>query len=146
MVEAAVAIPFFIIIFASLLYAAALYGEKQHTLGEARQKAWTYALANCSGSGATRADESDPMQDLGNQGAGSPSQVGQYSGQANGADLMRSWGTATATAKGTVVASGLIGGMTNKLSTTTRMQCNEKPEDGSVRGVLHLAWGLFKFW
>lgn len=141
MVEAVVAIPFFIIVFASMLYTAKLYGEKQRTLREAKQQAWSYALANCEGSpGSSTSRQQDT------DGVGTDEAVDKYAPHTDGAELLSDWGTASATVKGTTVASGAIGGFEAKLSTTTRVQCNEKPRDGNVLGVLKFAWGLRKFW
>jgi len=148
MVEAVVAIPFFIIIFASMLYVGKLYAQKQRTLREAKQQAWTYALNNCEGSAgnATKQSGGNPMQNLNSQGAGMPSKGSGYVSSSGGSSLTKDWGTATATVKATVVADKLAGGMTNKLSTTTRMQCNEKPAKDSILGVLKAGWHNFTQW
>lgn len=148
MVEAVVAIPFFIIIFVSMLYVGNLYAEKQRTLREAKQQSWAYALNNCEGNSgnATKQGEGDPMGELNSQGGGVSPQGQKYSSAAGGGELTQNWGTASVTVKADVTADKLLGGMTHRLSTTTRMQCNEKPQDGNVSGVLHMAWNLFKFW
>ena len=148
MVEAVVAIPFFIIIFVSMLYVGKLYAQKQRTLREAKQQSWTYALNNCEGSAgnATTQSEGNPMQNLGSQGANMPSGGNGQVNASGGGGLTKNWGTATATVKATVVADKLIGGMTNDLSTTTRIQCNEKPAEGSISDVLHSAWSMFTSW
>ncbi len=147
MVEAVVAIPFFIIIFASILYVGKLYAQKQRTLREAKQQAWTYALNNCEGGGgASKQPDGNPVSGLNSQGAGLGKGAGSYVPASGGESLTTDWGTATATVKGTVVADNLIGGYTNKLSTTTRMQCNEKPADDSILGVLKAGWHNFTKW
>ncbi len=147
MVEAVVAIPFFIIIFVSMIYVGKLYAKKQRTLREAKQQAWTYALNNCEGSAgnATKESGGNPIQNLNNKGVGM-GQGGNYKGASGGGSLATDWGTATATVKATVVADNLIGGFTRKLSTTTRMQCNEKPAEDSILGVLKAGWHDFTKW
>lgn len=152
MVEALIAIPFFILIFVSILYIGRLYAEKEHTLHEAKQGAWTYALNNCeSGAGTTQGGE-NPQQALDNQGASSNSGVvSQYAPSSGGSSVLRNWDTAVFTANANVVADGLLGGFQNHLSTTTRVQCNEKPHSfqsstpGGVLGVLQYGWSLLHF-
>jgi Flp pilus assembly protein TadG len=147
MVEALVAIPFFIVIFVSILYIGHLYGEKQRTLREAKQGAWSYALNNCEGgSNATEQTDDNPQEALDSQGASSDSgDIDKYAPSSGGSSFLKSWGTAVYTVKGTVVADGLLGGFQNSLSTTDRVQCNEKPEDGTVDGVLKYGWSLISF-
>lgn len=156
MVEAVVAIPFFILIFASILYVGNLYGTKQKTLRLAKQQAWTHALANCDSNVASTESTGDPMADLGNTSEYDPSSgamnnpgggdVGEYSGASGGGEVTRSMGTASATVTDTVVADPVIGGFSNELSTTTVMQCNEKTHDGNILGVLRMAWQAARFW
>ena len=59
LVEAVVVIPFFIIIFASMIFIGQLYGEKQRTMREAKQNVWVYAMGNCEGSMSNVSSESD---------------------------------------------------------------------------------------
>jgi Flp pilus assembly protein TadG len=150
LVEAVVIIPFFIIIFASMIFVGQLYGEKQRTLREAKQNAWVYAMGNCQGSTSDVSSESDgdPMNQLQNNDPNvDPNQTQQFSGSDPGmAKLQQDMGTAVATSTGTVTASKGIGGFSNKLSTTTRVQCNEAPIDGNLFGVFKFAWNLFKKW
>ncbi len=145
MVEAVVVIPFFIIIFASMIFVAHLYGEKQRTLRMSKEQAWTYAMSNCSG---------------GSDASGSP--IGQLSAEDSNVDgrpleqfensdrgmekLTKSWGTASSTITGSATASKAIGGFTDELSTTTKVQCNEEPLEGNLRGVFEFAWNLFSQW
>lgn len=150
MVEAVVVIPFFIIIFASMIFVAKLYGEKQRTLRVSKEYAWTYAMANCESGGANTTLESggSPMGQLGSQ---DPNVVSDPLHQFNGSDpgmdkFDKNWGTASSTVTGSVTASKAIGGFTNNLSTTTKVQCNEKRQEGNVRGLFHFAWDLFKQW
>ena len=145
MVEAVVAIPLFLIVFACMLYVGKLYSEQQRTLREAKQQAWTFALGNCQGGSGAAQPDGDAASQLDSKGAGLPPSAQKYGGKANGDQLMQNWGTAVATVQGSV-ASGDFLGWTHQVSTTTRMQCNEKPQSGDVGGVLSYGWSLRKFW
>jgi hypothetical protein len=150
LVEAVVVIPFFLIIFASMIFVAKLYGEKQRTLRVSKEYAWTYAMANCESGGANTTLETggSPMGQLESTDPNVNSDpLGQFQGSDPGMEKFdKSWGTASATITGSVTASKAIGGFTNELSTTTKVQCNEKPQEGNLRGVFHFAWDLFKQW
>lgn len=150
LVEAVVIIPFFIIIFASMIFVGQLYGEKQRTIREAKQNAWVYAMGNCQGSMDDVSSETDgsPMSQVQNADPNvNPDPTQQFSGSDPGmAKLQQDMGTAVATSTGSVTASKGIGGFTNNLSTTTRVQCNEPPIDGNLFGVFKFAWNLFKQW
>ena len=142
MVEALVTIPFFIIIFASMLYVGRLYGEKQRTLRQAKEYAWTFAMSNCSGSA-----QNAGMGSSGNPGNGIDlGEANNYKGVGGDQSLSKDFGTSTATVQAKVTASNLIGGKTNNLSTTTRVQCNEEPIDGDLLGVLRFAWKALTTW
>jgi len=144
MVEAVVAIPFFIIIFVSMLYVGKLYAQKQRTLREAKRQAWTYALNNCEGSAGNATKQGGGAPSPG--GAQIPPSGGKYAKNSGGGSLTKDSSTASATVKATVVADKLIGGFANKLSTTTRMTCNEKPAPDSISGVLKAGWHDFTSW
>jgi hypothetical protein len=148
MVEALVAIPFFIIIFASMVYIVRLYGEKQRTVRMAKEYAWTYAMKNCEGDPgkAEQGASSSPLDDAKSSDSNVDTKdLGTYNG-ASGADIFsRQSGSSKATVKGSVTASKAIGGYTNQLSTTTKVQCNEAPKDGDLKGVLGYAWSLTKW-
>lgn len=159
MVEALVAIPFFITIFTSILYIGHLYGEKERTMYRAKQGAWAYALNSCEGNelgaqlGADLADAATQLgQKLSDQNASLAGQaldnqggnLDTYANLAGGAGT-KLWGTAVYTSVATVAAAKWLGGFHNLLITTTKVQCNEKREDGSIKGVLDYGWGLIHF-
>jgi hypothetical protein len=142
MVEALAAIPFFIIIFASMLYVSRLYAEKQRTLRQAKEYAWTYAMRSCTGSSSNVVQES-------NGNPGDEFDLGEgnnYKGVGGDKSLSKDFGTSVSTVQGQVTASKLIGGKTNKLSTTTRVQCNEEAINGNIIGVLKFAWKTLTSW
>jgi len=142
MVEALVVIPFFIVIFVSMLYVGRLYAEKQRTLRQAKEYAWAYAMSNCSGSTANVTQEN-------NGNPGNEIDMGEaenYKGVGGDKSLSKDFGTSTSTVKGKVTASKLIGGKTSNLSTTTKVQCNEEAIDGNIIGVLKFAWHTLTSW
>jgi hypothetical protein len=150
MVEALVAIPLFITVFALLLYVGNLYAQKQRTMREARQRAWSYAMHDCQGSepdvsqqGAGTGSLGDIQGQIG--GGGSPVDPNQYNGDPlGGQTLSGTHGVAVATSKSQAQASQLAGGFSQKLSTTTRVTCNEAIHDGDPVGMISYAWDLMK--
>jgi hypothetical protein len=150
MVEAVVVIPFFIIIFASMIFVAKLYGEKQRTLRVSKEFAWTYAMSNCESGAANASLESggSPMGQMENQDPNVQNDpMQQFNGSDPGMDKFnQDWGTSSSTVKGSVTASKAIGGFTNDLTTTTKVQCNEKRQKGNLKGLFYFAWDLFKQW
>lgn len=148
MVEAVVAVPFFIIIFASMTFVVELYAQKQRTLRQAKEYAWVHAMGNCTGStpNTTNETETDPMGELSSTDPNvDPNAADPYeSSTAGTSKLTQDWGTAKATVTGHVAASYLIGGFENDLNTTTRVQCNEEPIEGDLWGVFKFAWNMLK--
>jgi Flp pilus assembly protein TadG len=144
MVEAAVVVPFFVIVFLALGYVGATYSAKMRTISEARQGAWTYALANCAGNPPdTSKQDAGPMGSDPNM---DPSASSKY-GSAPGADtITKGFNMAVSTSKRDVLINGQSGGKTQTVQTTTRMVCNEKPMDGDLHGVLKTAWGILTGW
>jgi len=141
MVEALVTIPFFIVIFASMMYIGHLYGEKQKTLRLAKQYAWTYAMNNCSGSSGDISQESSgSAEDFGLGG------TDDFKGQGGDVSMTKDLGVAVSTVKGKATASKIIGGKTSNLSTTTKVQCNETPVNGDLMGVFKYGWKLLTNW
>ena len=108
-VEAVVVIPFFIIIFASMIFVAKLYGEKQRTLRVSKEYAWTYAMANCEsgGANATLESEGSPMSQLeSNDPNVNSDPLSQFQGSDPGMEKFdKSWGTASSTIQGSATAS-----------------------------------------
>jgi hypothetical protein len=139
MTEAVVAIPFFIILFASLVFIGKLYGEKERTIRQARELAWAQAM-NCGAS-----QSGDPLSEIAVDGK-AKSETDKYKGVTGELALSTEHGMASATVTGTASASGVLGGFTRKLSTTTRLTCNEQPLDGDLKGVLKFGWKLLTNW
>ncbi len=130
MVEALVAIPFFIVVFAAAVYIGDFYGEKLTTMRGARQAAWTHASGACEGNGAETgfAGGSDLGQN--GEGEGNPGE-----GSPGSAVLDKGYDEARITVTREAKASGILGGTTQEVKTKTSVLCNEKPEDGNLLGV-----------
>lgn len=133
--EALVAIPFFILIFAMTMFVGKFYGEKMRTLRASKECAWSHAMAGCNGgcpadTGVTAGDSLAPAdaQDPATQGA-------------PGAEVMsKDWYQSKFTVKSQATASGVIGGFTKPVESTTIVMCNEQPEDGTLWGVVKYVW------
>jgi hypothetical protein len=153
MVEAVVAIPFFVIIFASILFVGQTYGEKLRVMRTSKEKVWTYAMANCgergdSGggiagdtTGVLRGSESN-----GQNGGVDLSQAGQAQGAPHSDVLRKDVGSATITVDSTVTAPGVLGGLRAKQSSYRKVMCNEPPYDGDLSGTLKAAYRQMTGW
>jgi hypothetical protein len=151
MVEAAVSIPFFIVIFVALSFVGRLYIEKQRTLSTSRQQAWVYAMKNCEGSPPAETSSLNEGS-LPEQGEMNFGELQQFEGAPGGDIASKGSKMATATTKGKANAStkennkGKSSSILNfeqKVQTTTWVTCNEKPQPGNLKGVLSTAWGIF---
>lgn len=150
LVEAAVVIPFFIVIFISLVFFSRLYIEKQRTLSEARQSAWTYAMNNCEGSPPEIKNENESLPSNGGQDLGDNS---KYANGFSGSNtISKGSNMATATIKGQVTTTdrSKIGtgssAVTKELQSMAWVTCNETPAEGDVAGAIKNAWGLLTSW
>lgn len=141
MVEALVAIPFFMIVFAAAIYVGDVYGSKLKTMRTARAQAWTHASGSCEGNAADTGYAGDA--DLGQNGEsnGSPGE-----GAPGSAVLDRGYDEARSTVVGEATASGVLGGTKQTVRTKTAVLCNEKPEDGNVIGVFKYIGGNLSPW
>lgn len=132
MVEALVAIPFFIIIFASTMFIGEFYGSKLKTLRQSRESAWVTASAGCEGNGGEKIDDAQgaPLDEAEN---------------APGTEIFaKGFGDSSVTMSASVVASGLIGGYTSKITSTTVIACNEPHRDTTIGKVLDYIWKIFE--
>ncbi|MFT3774692.1 MAG: hypothetical protein QM820_55785 [Minicystis sp.] len=136
LIEAVVAIPFFILVFAVTMFIGKFYGEKLRTMRLSRECAWAHAMAGCKGgcgSAETGPAAGEPLapaeaQDPATQGA-------------PGAEVMsQSWYQSKFTVKSSATASNVIGGYTKSVQSTTITMCDEEPEDGTITGVVKYVW------
>lgn len=149
LVEAVVTIPFFIGIFVALTFVGSLYIKKQGTISLSRQQAWMYAMNNCSGD----------MENVNSKDGGSTSEgeidfggTQEYEGAPGGKTASKGFQMAVSTISGKASTNGNNAAGVNKalyeqqVQTTTWVLCNEKPEDGDLKGVFKFAWKLLTSW
>lgn len=154
LVEAVVVIPFFIIIFASILFVGNLYKEKIRVMRLTKESAWAYAMENCG-------TEGHPMTTTGiPRSEGGPGSGAGPSDSANPTDLSdaekaggdqaglasKDFGSSEATMLSSVGADGYIGGFTKNVTSHTRVMCNEAPYNGDLEGFLKAGWQAITKW
>lgn len=143
MVEALVAIPFFIVIFAVTMFVGQFYQEKLRTIRESKRCAWDHALNGCKG--GCQADTST---------AGSGSEVqppgGTGDSKANGAQdgtiASKDFYQSKFTVKSQATASNMIGGYVKNIESTTTVMCDEVPENGDPIGIAKYLWNNGGSW
>jgi hypothetical protein len=160
--EAAVVIPVFLILFASLVFVHKLYSVKGATRNQARHAMWAYALNACEDGKytsklASKADSGDQptldaMKNDGNlpKGTGNlPPEGEKLLNQANsdpGTDLEvgDEWGVSrTVVSAQPVMGTGPLGKMSSdKIVTKMEVQCDEKARGASPADVLAFLWKL----
>jgi hypothetical protein len=143
MVEALVAIPFFIVIFACILFVGSFYQEKLRTMAESKRCAWDHALNGCNGGCAADTGTAGPGQEL-----SSPGGTGNSKTQgAPGADIMsKDFYQSSFTVKSSATASNVIGGFVKPIQSTTVVLCDEVPADGNPVGVAQYLWNNGSSW
>lgn len=159
LVEAAVVIPFFIVIFIALVFFSRLYIEKMRTMSDAKQIAWTYAMNNCEGQPPEiqKTEEDLPKDNQPSEGStGVDSENAKYANGFPGSDTVsKGSNMATATIQGQVTTTdrSKIGtgssAITKQVSSKAWVTCNETPvdigEDGIGKAIKN-AWGLLTSW
>jgi hypothetical protein len=143
MVEALVAIPFFVVIFACTMFVGSFYQEKMRTMAESKRCAWDHTMNGCSGGCAA---------DTG--AAGSSSQIQSPGGTGNnktqnapGSQIMsKDFYQSSFTVKSSTTASNAIGGFVKPIQSTTTVMCDEVPEKGDLVGVAKYLWNNGSSW
>lgn len=131
MVEAIVSIPFFIIIFVSMVFIGRLYRSKMSTHRQAMATAWQNATLGCDPA-VTGPIPGTPSIDLG------------AAKDAPGAQLCNtSIGQVSETVAGNATASGALGGFSATTTTRTKLVCNERPTRGDFEGATEFLWDIF---
>ena len=147
--EAVVAIPFFLVMFSGILYVGKLYETKLSTMRLTKEAAWNYAMCNCGDSGdsmSTRCQPSDgPSAGSGGTESGSPdgydpSGVSKVGAGPGGEIASKSFGSSQASMEQSITADGFLGNYTKKMSSRTKVMCNEAPHNGDLKG-----WGSAAF-
>lgn len=162
MVEAIVVIPVFIMFFAAMVYLDGLYSNKQLSMREAREKAWTLATNACTES--DREAGSDPLDEIDDDFQVPPDTPGHVNmgestasnddGKGKGAvdkslgvfSSKEGWFIGTAVGKSTRQAAGWVTvADDHELTTITKVTCNEVEDGGSnLFEVLKTAWNYLK--
>ena len=145
MVEALIAIPFFVIIFLLSIFLGNLYKEKLRTIRETKQCAWQTAMqGNCEGGcgQSQTTDLGDADLDMGsemNPSQGHP-QVDDW--------LTKTFKETSFDATGTATAAEAMdaGGFTKTVYTRQVVMCNEKPENGQFRSIFLFTYHKLTPW
>lgn len=155
LVEAVVVIPFFIIIFASILFVGNLYKEKLRVMRLTKESAWAYAMENCGTAGHPMTTTGIPRSE-GTPGSGpgptdseSPtdlSEADKAGGDKADFEAQKNFGSSEATMQSSVGADGYIGGFTKDVTSHTRVMCNEAPYNGDLVGFLKAGWQSISNW
>lgn len=138
MVEALVAIPFFIVIFALTMFVGKFYSEKLKTLRESKRCAWDHAINGCSGgcnAETTAGGSSGELSTPTGTGGGSKTS-GAPQSQIMSQDLHQS----KFTVKSSATASKEVGGFTRNVESTTTVFCDEVPQNGDPAGIAKYLW------
>ena len=140
MVEAVVAIPFFIAIFFALGFVSELYVSQQRTISVSRQRAWELAMTNCKGTVPDAKVETSPG--LGGLDFGG---MGNFPGVS---DVVGGVKMATSTLEAKVPSDSKkqLAGFSQELKTMTWVPCNEAPVDGDLPSMAKHAWKTLVGW
>jgi len=147
LVEAVVAIPFFVILFASVIFVGQTYAEKLRVMRDAKQRVWTYAMANCGeagsadGSGISKGGESTE-----NNGNADTSESSYAKNDPQHQVITKDVGSAAITVEGSVTASGVLGGARAKQSAYRKVMCNEPAYDANPMDTLKAAYHEITGW
>ncbi|MFT3774352.1 MAG: hypothetical protein QM820_54015 [Minicystis sp.] len=144
MVEALVAIPFFIVIFATTMFVGSFYQEKLRTIRESKKCAWDHALNGCKGG---------CQAETGTAGSGNEVQTpggGTGDTKANGGPqseiMSKDFYQSKFTVSGKATASNVIGGYVRNIESTTTVLCDEVPENGDPIGIAKYLWNNGSSW
>jgi hypothetical protein len=116
---------------------------------EARAAAWTFALSSCEGgAGTLENDDGGNLDDvLSDPEAGDTPELGadgeellDEAGGVQELELGESWGVASATA--TREPATVLRFASSEISSTQRVQCDEKPRGADPLSVLAFLWDL----
>jgi hypothetical protein len=131
LVEALVAIPFFIIVFALTMFVGKFYGDKMKTMRQSREVAWAGATVGCNGGGGS------PLEDA------ATADLQEAAGAPGTEILSKGFGDSSATMAAQVNASNVVGGFGVPIKSTTIVACNEKRQDTNLLNVATYIFKLF---
>jgi hypothetical protein len=143
MVEALVAIPFFIVVFGCTMFVGSFYQEKLRTLRESKRCAWDHSINGCAGGCSATTQSAGPGSALQPPtGTGSSKTTGVPGAQIMSNDFYQS----SFTVKSSVTASATLGGWSKPIQSTTTVMCDEVPEDGNPAGAAAYLWNNGSSW
>ncbi len=155
MVEGVVAIPFFLLMLACIVYVGRLYETKMRVMRLTKESAWNYAMCNCGDKGdapstACRAPEGFAAGSGGSESAkpeGFDSSEIAKGGAGKGSDnASRKFGSSLASMETQITADRFVGSFTKTVSSHTKVMCNERPLDGDLDGWAGAAMDAVKKW
>lgn len=143
MVEALVAIPFFIVIFALTMFVGQFYGEKLRTIRESKKCAWDHSINGCNGGCQADTQAAGSGNDVNPPGGSGDSK----SDNSPGSQIMsKDFYQSKFTVKSSATASPYLGGYVKPVESTTTVTCDETPEDGNPVGVAKYLWNNGSAW
>lgn len=156
MVEGVVAIPFFLLMFAAVVFVGKLYETKLRVMRLAKESAWNYAMCNCGDKGdpASSTCRSPEGAAAGSGGADTgkpdgfdPGEISKAGGSGPGGELAsRKFGSSLASMEADIQADKFLGSFKKTMSSRTKVMCNETPRDGNIKGWGGAAFDAFKKW
>jgi len=141
MVEAVVAIPFFIIIFAAAMFVGKLYTSKITTMRVARDQAWEKAVAGC-GDAENNDDPPITQRNDVNPPPTFKAQNRDVSKAPAATVASKRFGDATGSAETTIVAGKVMGGQAKNVKSVIIVPCNEQTQNDDIGSTLGFVWGL----
>jgi hypothetical protein len=155
MVEAVVAIPFFLMMFAGILYIGKLYETKMRVMRLTKESAWNYAMCNCNDKGdaisstcraAEGASAGSGGDESGRPEGYDPGEIAKAGKGPGGQLASKKFGSSFAQMETTITSDGILGNYTKNVSSRTKVMCNETPHDGNVQGWGKAAFDVFTRW
>jgi hypothetical protein len=142
-----VVIPFFVILFAAVVFVGQAYSEKERVMRESKEKVWSYAMANCGEHGdVSRAPSFDPSgivrgaESNGDNGGADMREASNAAGAPHSDVIEKDVGSAAIRLESTVSASELLGGTRATQASYRKVMCNEPAYDGDVVGTMKAAY------
>jgi hypothetical protein len=145
MVEALIAIPFFLILFVLSIFLNQLYKEKLRTIRETKQCAWASAMTgNCEGGCGSAQTKNLGDKDLDQGAQNNPSQghpqVDAWLTKTFSETSHQAFGSASASPRAGETYYGVT------MGTKQIVMCNEKPEDAQFRSIFLFTYHKLTPW
>jgi len=156
MVEGVVAIPFFLLMLAGIVFVGRLYETKMRVMRLTKESAWDYAMCNCGsrGDSMSSACKTPEGASAGSGGSESgkpsgfdPGAVGKAGGGGPSGDLAsKQFGSSYAQMETKITSDKFLGSFTKQVSSKTKVMCNETPHNGDIKGWGTAAFDAFSKW